>query len=169
MYLLFTKNSGIFPAGIRLATWSPWNHVDLVWDDHVLIGAVSSHAPTGSWSGGVQKATLQHRLAQTSILDSALYRIDLPHENSARLFAESQVGKPYDWTGITGFVFGRDWQKPDKWFCSELAAATVLAGMLPLVTLRTGRVTPGALVSIPHLAPVNFASFVNKNGVSENI
>ena len=37
-------------------------------------------------------------------------------------FAESQVGKPYDLSGLWNFLASRDWTTDDKWFCSELVA-----------------------------------------------
>lgn len=38
-------------------------------------------------------------------------------------FLHSQVGKPYDLTGVIGLAVGRNWREPDSWFCSELIAA----------------------------------------------
>ena len=40
-------------------------------------------------------------------------------------FLLSQEGKPYDLTGIFGFVADRNWDEPDSWFCSELVAAAL--------------------------------------------
>lgn len=38
-------------------------------------------------------------------------------------FWRGQIGKPYDWRGVFGFVIGfeknRDWRDPSSWFCDE--------------------------------------------------
>jgi hypothetical protein len=38
------------------------------------------------------------------------------------LTAIKQLNKSYDWLGVIGFAFNRDWQETDKWFCFELVA-----------------------------------------------
>ena len=38
------------------------------------------------------------------------------------LTAIKQLNKSYDWLGVFGFAFNRDWEETDKWFCFELVA-----------------------------------------------
>jgi hypothetical protein len=46
-------------------------------------------------------------------------------------FLKANLGRPYDVLGIAAFALGRDWQCPDKWWCSEyIMAAHVPANML---------------------------------------
>jgi uncharacterized protein YycO len=40
-------------------------------------------------------------------------------------FILSQKGKPYDLLGLFGFILRPVKDKPDKWFCSELIAASL--------------------------------------------
>ena len=50
--------------------------------------------------------------------------------DAARDFAESQVGKGYDFAGAVGIplTYSEDWSDDSKWWCSDLTFATVLAG-----------------------------------------
>ena len=58
--------------------------------------------------------------------------MQLPDEAKAEEFAIAQLGKDYDYLGIIGFWFNRDFHKDDKWYCSELAAEIIRAGGLEL-------------------------------------
>lgn len=59
-------------------------------------------------------------------------------------YAMSQLGKPYDWSGVISLPFNRDWQEPDSWFCSELVAESLqLASVIDIPNVS--RVTPGDL------------------------
>lgn len=59
-------------------------------------------------------------------------------------YALSQLGKPYDWSGVVALPIKRDWQEPDSWFCSELVAQSLhLDGLLDVP--QASRVSPGDL------------------------
>ena len=61
-------------------------------------------------------------------------------------FLHDQIGKPYDWAAIAGFVTGRNWRERDSWICSELqAAALEAAGIVPRLYLAANKITPVAL------------------------
>lgn len=49
---------------------------------------------------------------------------------AARVFAEAQRGKGYDWAGAIGIplTYSEDWADDHRWWCSELVFAIVLAG-----------------------------------------
>lgn len=55
-------------------------------------------------------------------------RIACPDVQAAEAFAWSQIGKPYDYLGALGMPLRSDWQNPNKWYCSELVEAALLAG-----------------------------------------
>lgn len=45
---------------------------------------------------------------------------------AAYIFLSQQEGKGYDYMGLLGFLWrSNSWQNDSKWFCSELAAATM--------------------------------------------
>lgn len=125
----------------------------MVFDNDLLIGAVSFYAK-GSWRGGVQQTTLEARLAQPNISAYKIYSLQVWDESAAFAFAKQQLGKPYDWGGVFGFMApNRNWQQDDKWFCSELVAATALAGKTNLLNRNSSRIVPGVLELCPFLIP----------------
>ena len=60
----------------------------------------------------------------------------------ARNWLEAQVGKRYDWTALVGFVFRRNWQEDDSWFCSEHSETFRATFSQPKLRLGLWRVTP---------------------------
>lgn len=124
---------------IRRFTWSPFSHVDLVLPDGRLLGARGS--------GGVAIRD------QDEFSAVAQFQVDAPA--SVLDIAASQVGKPYDWEALAGFVSRRDWQDNDSWFCSELVAwAFAQAGSPLLRTTNLNRITPRDLLLSPLLMPL---------------
>lgn len=153
MYVVFSSSPTPISFAIRAATHSQWSHVDMLWDDGTLIGSVSS--AQGPYAAGVQKLTLEERFKYSKISKHRIDRLQLRDESAARAFAESQVGKPYDWGGIIALplpFIGRDWQRDDRWFCSELLAVCAAKGNTPLIRLKTNRVTPEMIDRSPLLA-----------------
>ena len=77
--------------------------------------------------------------------------------------ARSQIGKPYDWTGLFGFLSGRDWQKVNRWFCSELATWAIAQGGTRLFRLEAqSRVTPGDLWMISERIDVGLTGSISR-------
>lgn len=111
-------------AAIRYLSWSPWSHVDVVMLDGRLVGA---HLQDG----------VQIRPATYGAFTAAKRKYIEVTGTQCRLamnFALSQVGKPYDKTGIANFFLHRqrDWREDDSWWCSEYAAAVFEAGGVQL-------------------------------------
>ena len=117
MRLLLCRSRSPFAALLRFAMWSKYSHSALydpasgcVWD------STFSH-------GGVRKwrwSDWQKRYSLIEQRDSGINDIE-----GARAWLDAQVGKPYDWTALVGFLFRqRDWQRPDWWFCCEMTEAT---------------------------------------------
>ena len=129
--LLFSSNSGPWSAIIRSATWSRWSHVAIVSGFHV-IEAVTS---------GVRR---RPTMAAIHAARDASF-VDLPCADPQSIVdaAESQIGKPYDWTALLGIGLHRNWQDDDAWFCSELVAWSFAAAGQPLFRKEVmRRVTP---------------------------
>jgi len=105
--LQLSTQSNLCDAVIRLFTRSEYSHVDFVMPNGDLFGAhplkgVSRRAP-----GPVARRLLLTADAPARVLE----------------IAEGELGKPYDYTAVfSQIIFGRDWQRPDSWFCSELIA-----------------------------------------------
>ena len=116
---------------IRTITWSDWSHVALI-DGEEAIEA--------TWPA-VRVAPLSEIIAK----HSAFVVVDIPCDDPAAVIAaaRSQVGKPYDLTALFGLLVRRDWQEPDRWFCSELVAWAFEQGGAPLFRPEAlYRVTP---------------------------
>jgi uncharacterized protein YycO len=135
---------GILSTLIKWRTWTPYSHVSLVLRDGSEIEA---------WWGGVM-----HRAAVGAIHRPGtrieLYEVDCTPEqcDDIESFALAQVGKPYDYGAIIGFVLRARTASSRKWFCSELVfAAFAAAGIRLLRGVAERKVAPGDIVRSPLL------------------
>ena len=145
--LLFTRSHRIGSIIIRFGTWSSWSHVDLIIGDFV-IGSTSDV--------GVNIVPMYDRLKHATDYQLMETTDDLTQAQHDQLkqFMISQLGKPYDWAGIFGLPLRRDWEKPDRWFCSEILAAGFNKIQYPLIKEETWRVTPQHLCISPCLVNI---------------
>ena len=74
-----------------------------------------------------------------------------PLQSSIVAFAIDQVGKAYDYRGITGFLTRKDHNSAEKWFCSELVSAAFDAAGVPLLRNEAHKIAPGDLATSPLL------------------
>lgn len=123
MELLFTKARGLAGLGIRAFEGGTANHV-------AILDAASGVVIEATFLEGVHRVDYDWFLVHNHVVQSV--NVHLPDEETALQFAQSQVGKKYDWTALVGFLMWRDWSDTDRWYCSELAMATLLAGGLTL-------------------------------------
>lgn len=108
--LVFSNSKLPLSHIIRWVTWSDWSHVAILVDDNLVIESTLSH-------GGVKVCSLDEFKSRAS--EWAIFDIECKNPEGVVAAALSQVGKPYDWTGILGVGFHRDWQEDDAWWCSE--------------------------------------------------
>jgi uncharacterized protein YycO len=123
--LRLSASNSMVSRAIKLLTWSDYSHVDFVLDSGDYLGSVPG------------KGVIVHR--QKEPLEH-FYHIDASYDTITNA-ALNQLGKPYDYTGIVGFLFNRDWQKTDSWFCSELVAASINKE-IALFDAESFRITP---------------------------
>jgi uncharacterized protein YycO len=131
MKLFFCTNDLPAAVAIRVFTWSDWSHVGII-DGDEIIEAVWPRVKVSKLDD-VQKWYKCRAVAEVKT------------RNDAEIIkaARSQVGKPYDIGAIFGFVARRNWEKTDKWFCSELVAWAFSQANEPLFRPGTfSRVTP---------------------------
>lgn len=101
------------------------------------------------WQGGVQVHSFDE-WSQGRLLVSEI-PVEMPDAVSADRWLLEQVDKKYDWTALVGFTFWRDWSDDSKWYCSELAAAWLMAGgVAPLLATRRARVGVRLIQEIAH-------------------
>jgi uncharacterized protein YycO len=138
--LQFSSSNSVGSRLIRWRDWSDYSHVDLVLPDGKLLGALPD--------GGVQ--IRDPYPTRSKLILSIEVSPDKYHSILFR--ALSQVGKPYDYVGILGFVFNRDWEDDSKWFCSELIAWLFKECGVPILrTDNTDRISTKDLMLSPYL------------------
>lgn len=132
--LIYSKSKLPLSPLIQMVTWSEWSHVGILVGDTVI---------ESTWShGGVKETPLDVFLERSSDWIVKEYQC---HSRQAIIdAARTQIGKPYDKTGLVGILMrDRNWQEDDSWFCSELIAWAFAAGGTPLFMLEDGyRITP---------------------------
>lgn len=138
MKLIFGSNPWPGSLLIRLATFSQWSHVGIVYGDYV----VEAKFPR------VRQTTVGNFIAHYPKWEFA----ELPCANEAKAesWAMSRIGKLYDVGGLIAFPFQqRDWESRGRYFCSELPILAAAEGGTRYV--RDGarsRVTPGQLYDL---------------------
>ena len=141
-----TERWSLASAFIRYANWIDVSHVDLVLPSGELLGARTDHNP------GVQIRPAGYANF------SRIVQIDFdftPAQTEAYLaWIKTQIGKPYDSTGIEEFFIHsrRNWRDPIAWFCSELQArASEIAGnpLLDFSYVGCFKIDPRDLLLIP--------------------
>lgn len=115
--------------------WSRWSH-SAVWDqaEGVVYDASFKHKGFRAWPQDEWFA----RYPKREVRDLGLH-----DPGAARRWLRQQIGKPYDWTAIIGFVFRSDWQATDSWFCSEVIETLRNKFGAPVFRADVSRVTPG--------------------------
>lgn len=113
VYIVFTTLNHWISRMICWFTRGKWSHVEIFLPDGRLLGAMPG------------KGVITRKFSSIAKSKYRVDRIRVKDENAAQTVywaARQELGKPYDWAAIFGFVFRRNWQKPKKWFCSELVA-----------------------------------------------
>ena len=138
--VMFSRSAAIGSGIIRAVSWSSWSHCDLLLPDGRLVGSTPP--------GGVQYQDFGVRLAHSS--HAALMEFPASSSGSAQ-WAMSQIGKPYDWTGVIGLGFHREWDRDDSWWCSEFVARALMeGGFSPYKPEKIKRLTPQHLWMLHH-------------------
>lgn len=132
MRTVFLRRRNIGSLAIRLVTWSSWSHCGVIFPDDTVIEARAFH--------GVTRRPLADLLTDAS--EYAFRSIDTDSDPLALAFAESQIGKPYDYLGVAGLALHREWDEPDAWWCSEFLEACVKAGGRERFVNQPRRITP---------------------------
>lgn len=131
--LCFYKDPGNFMNwGIRLVTRSKYSHCELLFSDGVSISSSSR-------DGGVRAKTIDFSDGKWDIVRLFWFAKD---EGEVRKWAEAQIGRKYDWSGIFGFIIKPVHENDQRMFCSEFCALAL--GFSPELAAK---MSPGALYS----------------------
>lgn len=131
MRLIFARSRSAGSFLIRAFTWSRWSHVGVIDGDTVI---------DTTFKRGVAVSSLADFIASHSKTEQI--DVAVPDEVAAHLWMQMQIGKPYDWTAIVGFVFRRPWGKTNRWFCSELVESALIVGGRRRFREDLQRITP---------------------------
>lgn len=123
-YSGYSHVSLVLPSGRQIEAWSNGVHINNTFDSH---------------GSAVDFFTVE-------ATDDAIARMVA--------FAQGEVGCKYDWLGDINFVTRLRGANDNKWFCSELAYATLAAGGVNLFRdTQAWEVSPGLLARSPLLLP----------------
>jgi hypothetical protein len=160
--VIFSTEKDLVSGTIRAFTWSSVSHVDIrlpaglkygngrVTENGDLVGA--RFAQDKGLNKGVSVRPWNYHKTSKEIWTVS----DTTPETDAKIYeaALSQVGKPYDLSGIANFALHRDWREEDSFFCSELVAWAFEQAGAPLLNGNCNRITPGMLLMSPLLKVV---------------
>lgn len=139
MTIALFHGRGLIPSLIRWQTRGRYSHAAVVVKTEPL-------TIIEAWSSGVREKTL-----------TDLRRIDLfqviptVDEGAALTFAREQIGFKYDFRSVFRFVTKIPAATNNRWFCSELVAATLEAGGVRLLNMDSAEVAPTHLSWSPLL------------------
>jgi len=139
--LRFIRDTSVISELIGWQTFGKWSHVEFCLPD----GYLGSQAPEGVKLRPWDYCKPSEELRCT---------VEVPTDVGKRIlaFARAQIGKPYDYKSIAGFIMRRDWTDANAWFCSELVAASFKHAGHPLLrTEECNRISPSTLSLSPLL------------------
>jgi len=90
-----------------------WSHIQII--VHVDPLAIVSADANGVICRDIYPEEWENHIILTCPSLTEEQRHDICH------FCFQQINKPYDYTGIGSFLVNADWNKEDRFFCSELA------------------------------------------------
>ena len=93
--------------------------------------------------GGVRERPLLDLIQEASCWES----VEISMRNPTQFLAvlRGQIGKPYDWKGVLGFWFRRNWRDDKAFFCSELIAWGLEVCGQPAFRREAYRISPEQL------------------------
>jgi uncharacterized protein YycO len=145
MKILLYKGRGLISWSIRWFTRSRFSHAAIMLPNGDVIEA---------WQGaGVRITQLKSRKNVVSLAT------DLNPEQAAAVesFLLNEVGSPYDYWNILGFITRRPRRSNRAWHCSEIVYAAYQAAGVNLLgpSVNAWEVTPGMLYTSPLLTVVD--------------
>lgn len=151
MRLAFYKGRGLISRLIRLQTRGKYSHVGVLMDDESIVEAW--HVGGVRWNAGLGTA---HALG-TEVDIYLIEGVTKMEKARAMGFLRSKLGRGYDFRSVFRFLTRRDERQEDsdRWFCSELVAATFAHAGVRLLTAPPARISPEVLSWSPRLMKVD--------------
>lgn len=121
------KGKSLTSKLIKFVTWGKYSHTAIMLEDDLIVEAWQ-----GSNSVRIIKSLSDGHKPGTEV-DIYSVRMGKNQEKIFRKFVLDQVGVPYDYWGIHGFLWRKNRQNPNNWFCSELFAGGCKAARVLLL------------------------------------
>lgn len=144
MKIKFTASLLPLSPLIRVATWAKCSHVEFEFSDGMVI------APVMEVGRVIATRDRKYRWE---------YPYELPiskkEEKTLRVWAEDQIGKPYDYTALAPFNVlipraKKLWKDDSMWMCSEFCAVGLELVGIKLFPEDYKKITPGRLMKTYH-------------------
>jgi uncharacterized protein YycO len=150
--LFFTTSTSFFSAIIRARTWGKFSHVQIITnpksEPHGKIEVISADP-----EGVTLRDAREEEFNNYAILTYP--QMTLRERRNVLEFCVSQIGKPYDFVGLASFLFYKELQDENRWFCSELAyVAYKHAGIRLQRRVKQDFISPRDLYISPLLKPI---------------
>lgn len=129
------EGTSILSLIIRFRCWSRYSHAAWLCSDGSVIEA---------WQRGGVRHVASVSSQHTPGTVVRIYDVPGVDRVAVESFLTSQIGKPYDFFAILGFVFRRPFPhlRP-KWFCSELVSTACDKGGVRLLNKPAWKTSPG--------------------------
>lgn len=125
----------------------PRSRFSLALSSHVFIIDNDNNYVEAVFPQGVRKQSKEKALKGLTVVKEKTYQV--LDRNAGMEFLEKQIGKKYDLKAGVGLGFNQDriWDEDDRWYCYELAAATLKnAGLCHFTELS--HITETALLAL---------------------
>lgn len=124
LVIAFARRRGVLPFLNRATRpGGHWSHTAL-WDSH---RRVFNEALMFEGVVETRQEAWFDRYSETQMI-----AVPCPNPLAGLMFAQAQIGKGYDYLGALGVPWRRDWQDPERWYCSELDAMVLAAAGRPV-------------------------------------
>lgn len=142
--LRFSRGVGLADALVRVGACSPYANVSFKLANGMVLDATPQRGVSFRDPKDDETTIYFQFLAPKAHIDRAVE------------WATLQVGRPYDWSALRGWMVRRDWHIDDsRWFGSELVEAAFSAAGWSLLrdAKRFDRITPRDLLLSTRLKP----------------
>lgn len=122
---IYVNSQDWFATLVTTVEKGQWSHVGIIDGDRVI---------EATFADGVRSRTLASLMRDRPL--HCIVEIDVPNEQRGIEFARAQIGKPYDYAGVLGLGFNRNWEESSRWYCDELWMSTMAAAGIVFPTMR---------------------------------
>jgi len=125
--LFFTTSSDLVSQAIRARTWGKYSHVQIV----ATVSTIGIDVVSADIEGVMLRRVREDEWSKYAILTYP--EMTLKERDDVVKFCFSKIGKGYDFLGLADFLFDKDLQVEDRYFCSELVFLAYKAAGIDLL------------------------------------